>query len=230
MLLADVVDGRRQVPRSWLRAQAWQEFRKDLARRRPAGEAVELLRLALDPDWLDDQSTDRLTPPAEWDALGRAVFPGAAIAALDRAHALSWTAPDTGPDACTDLGRAAGSAPGHPGNNHSDVRADEQPRTSVGSSLQHRAMAHGSWALTPTGLTAAREPEPPFWPASSTRSTLTMLFRQTNAPAAQIALCTPTCSTSPAPLRALASSGGYGQGAHSRSIRSVLSSPTTLRT
>lgn len=30
-----------------------------------------------------------------------------------------------------------------------DVRADEQPRTSDGSSLQHRAMAHRSWALTP---------------------------------------------------------------------------------
>lgn len=87
---------------------------------------MELLRLALDPDWLDHQSTDRLTPPAEWDALGRAVFPGAAVATLDRAHALSWTAPDTGPDACTDLGRAAGCAPGHPaGLNPAAGRAPE---------------------------------------------------------------------------------------------------------
>lgn len=30
-----------------------------------------------------------------------------------------------------------------------DVRADEPPRTNNGPSLQHRAMAHRSWALTP---------------------------------------------------------------------------------
>lgn len=30
-----------------------------------------------------------------------------------------------------------------------DVRADEPPRTRNGPSLQHRAMAHRSWALTP---------------------------------------------------------------------------------
>lgn len=96
VLLVDVVDDRRPVPRSWLRTQAWRGFRDDLTRRRrtPA-EAVELLRLSLDPDWLDHQSTDRLTPPAEWDALALSVFPDAAIATLDRAHAVSWRAPDS---------------------------------------------------------------------------------------------------------------------------------------
>ena len=95
VLLVDVVDDRRPVPRSWLRTQAWRAFRDDLTRRRrtPA-EAVELLRLSLDPDWLDHQATDRLTAPAQWDALTRSVFPDASIATLDRAHALSWRAPD----------------------------------------------------------------------------------------------------------------------------------------
>ena len=102
VLVVDVVDDRRPVPRSWLRAQAWRAFRDDVARRRrPAAEAVELLRLALDPDWLDHQHTDRLTPPADWDALARSVFPGATIATLDRAHALSWTAPESSPGART---------------------------------------------------------------------------------------------------------------------------------
>lgn len=95
VLLVDVVDDRGSPPRPWLRRRAWRGFQGDLLhRRRPIAEAVELLRLGLDPDWLDHQSTDRLLPPAEWDALTRAVFPGAVIATLDRTHALSWTAPD----------------------------------------------------------------------------------------------------------------------------------------
>jgi 2-polyprenyl-3-methyl-5-hydroxy-6-metoxy-1,4-benzoquinol methylase len=95
ILVVDVVDNRRTVPRSWLRAQAYRGFRDDVLRhRKPVSKAAELLRLSLDPDWLDHQSTDRLTPPAEWDALAQSVLPGAAIATLDRAHALSWPAPD----------------------------------------------------------------------------------------------------------------------------------------
>jgi ubiquinone/menaquinone biosynthesis C-methylase UbiE len=95
VLLVDVVDDRRQVPRSWFRAEAFRTFRDDLLRaRRPLGEAVELLRLQLDPDWLDHQSTDRLLPPAEWDGRTREVFPGAAITPLYRAHALAWHAPE----------------------------------------------------------------------------------------------------------------------------------------
>lgn len=98
VLLIDVADDRYPVPRSWLRTEAWRTFRTDITRRRrPTTDAVELLRLSLDPDWLDHQSTDRLTPPTEWDTLGRSVFPGATIATLDRAHALAWTAPDSGP-------------------------------------------------------------------------------------------------------------------------------------
>ncbi len=94
MLVVDVVDDRYPVPRSWLRTSALRRFRDDLLRRRrPVSEAVELLRLSLDPDWLDHQATDRLTTPADWDAQARSVFPGATIAVLDRAHALSWQAP-----------------------------------------------------------------------------------------------------------------------------------------
>lgn len=94
VLLVDVVDDRRQVPRPWFRGQAWQGLRDDLLRRRrPLGEAVELLRLQLDADWLDHQSTDRVLPPADWDAATRSVFPGAEIARLHRARALSWQHP-----------------------------------------------------------------------------------------------------------------------------------------
>jgi SAM-dependent methyltransferase len=94
LLLVDVVDERRTVPRSWFRGQAWRGFRDDLLRRRrPVGEAVELLRLQLDPDWLDHQSTDRVWPPEEWDEQCRAVFPGAAITPLHRARALAWRRP-----------------------------------------------------------------------------------------------------------------------------------------
>lgn len=92
VLLVDLVDDRPLVPRAWFRRRAWQTFGDDLRhRRRPAREAVELLRLQLDRDWLDHQTTDRLRPAEDWDAHCRAVFPGATIAPLDRARALAWT-------------------------------------------------------------------------------------------------------------------------------------------
>ena len=91
VLLVDLVDGRGSPPRDWLRAEAWRTFRGDLRRRR-FGEAVELLRLQLDQDWLDHQSTDRLRSAEDWDKHARAVFPGASIVPLHRAHALAWTA------------------------------------------------------------------------------------------------------------------------------------------
>jgi SAM-dependent methyltransferase len=94
LLLVDVVDERRNVPRVWFRGQAWRGFRDDvLRRRRPLGEAVELLRLQLDRDWLDHQSTDQVWPPAEWDEQCRAVYPGAVITSLHRARALAWRRP-----------------------------------------------------------------------------------------------------------------------------------------
>lgn len=94
VLLVDVVDDRHPVPRSWLRTEAWRCFRADLLRRRrPTAEAVELLRLQLDPDWLDHQATDRLTSPETWEDLTRSVFPDARIAPLHRARALAWRAP-----------------------------------------------------------------------------------------------------------------------------------------
>ena len=91
VLLVDLVDERRPVPRSWFQAEAWRTFGTDLRyRRRPLAEAVELLRLQLDPDWLDHQSTDRLQSSDDWDAHCRAVFPGAAITPLHRARAVAW--------------------------------------------------------------------------------------------------------------------------------------------
>lgn len=95
VLLVDIVDDRRPVPRSWFRSEALRTFRDDvLHRRRRIREAAELLRLQLDPDWLDHQSTDQLLPADRWDRHCRAVFPGAQIAALHRARALHWTAPE----------------------------------------------------------------------------------------------------------------------------------------
>jgi ubiquinone/menaquinone biosynthesis C-methylase UbiE len=92
VLLVDLVDDRPLVPRAWFRRRAWQTLAADLRhRRRPVLEAVELLRLQLDRDRLDHQTTDRLRPVEEWDAHCRAVFPGATIAPLDRARALAWT-------------------------------------------------------------------------------------------------------------------------------------------
>jgi SAM-dependent methyltransferase len=91
LLLVDIVDDRPAVPRAWFRRQAWRTFGADLLhRRRPGKEAVELLRLQLDPDWLDHQTTDRLRPAEDWDAHCRAVFPGASILALHRARAVAW--------------------------------------------------------------------------------------------------------------------------------------------
>ena len=59
-------------------------------RGRPLREACELLRLQLHPDWLDHQTTDRLLPPAEWEAIGRRVLPGSSFTPLHRALALHW--------------------------------------------------------------------------------------------------------------------------------------------
>jgi len=90
-LLVDVVDDRQPVPRSWFRRQAWRMFAADLRyRRRPVRDAVELLRLQLDHDWLDHQTSDRLHPAADWDARCRAVLTGATITPLRRARALDW--------------------------------------------------------------------------------------------------------------------------------------------
>lgn len=91
VLLVDVVDDRQPVPRRWFRNQAWRMFAGDLRhRRRPVVEAVELLRLQLDGDWLDHQTSDRLLPPADWDRHCRAVLTGATITPLRRARAVDW--------------------------------------------------------------------------------------------------------------------------------------------
>ena len=91
VLLVDVVDDRSAVPRQWLRRQAWRTLAADLRyRRRPLRDAVELLRLQLDPDWLDHQAGERLRSAADWDAHCRVVLPGATITPLHRARALDW--------------------------------------------------------------------------------------------------------------------------------------------
>ena len=93
LIAVDVVDDRRLVPRAWFRREAVRTLRDDLrTRRRTARQAWELLRLQLDPAWLDHQTTDRLLPPAEWSAIGRRVLPDCTLTPLHRALALAWTA------------------------------------------------------------------------------------------------------------------------------------------
>ena len=92
LVVVDVVDERRQVPRAWFRREAVRTFLGDVRhRRRPLREARELLGLQLSPAWLDHQTTDLLLPPDEWEATGRRVFPGCAVNPLHRAAALHWT-------------------------------------------------------------------------------------------------------------------------------------------
>jgi ubiquinone/menaquinone biosynthesis C-methylase UbiE len=94
IVVVDVVDDRRRVPRGWLRRQALRAFAEDLrTRRRPPLQALELLRLQLAPAWLDHVTTDQLLPPTEWEAIGRAVFPDAVFTPLYRARALHWINP-----------------------------------------------------------------------------------------------------------------------------------------
>jgi SAM-dependent methyltransferase len=94
VILVDIVDDRRQVPRSWHRREAWRALTGDLRqRRRPVREALELLRLQLNPDWLDHVSTDHVLSPAEWATRTTAVFPPAEVTALYRAQALRWRDP-----------------------------------------------------------------------------------------------------------------------------------------
>ena len=96
LVVDDVHDGddRRHVSRSRLRADAWRTCGADLLhRRRPAAEAVELLGLRLNRDWLDHRVSDRLHPPGEWERLAARVFPDAVITQLEQARGLHWRAP-----------------------------------------------------------------------------------------------------------------------------------------
>lgn len=94
IIVVDVVDDRRRIPRKWLRRQALRAFAGDLrTRRRHPRQALELLRLQLAPAWLDHITTDQLLAPAEWEAIGQAVLPGAVFTPLDRGRALRWTNP-----------------------------------------------------------------------------------------------------------------------------------------
>jgi ubiquinone/menaquinone biosynthesis C-methylase UbiE len=92
LIAVDVVDDRRKVPRTWFKREAYQTAWTDITRRRrPTREAIELLRLQLAPSWLDHQTTDRLLPPAEWEATGRRVFTEARFTEMYRARALHWS-------------------------------------------------------------------------------------------------------------------------------------------
>jgi ubiquinone/menaquinone biosynthesis C-methylase UbiE len=90
-MLVDIVDPRRQVPRSAFVRAAVRGLAGDvLHHRRPVVEAVEVFRLSVHPAWLDHVSTDVFLTPAEFAARYGAVFPNAEITAMYRARALHW--------------------------------------------------------------------------------------------------------------------------------------------
>ena len=103
------LDPRRPLDRDLARSAArrgwWQDLRH---RRRPVGERLELLRLLLDPNWLDHAAATAVWPAPDWHRRCLAVFPGARVTALPGplpyspsssdppcgTHALAWTAPE----------------------------------------------------------------------------------------------------------------------------------------
>ncbi len=91
VILVDNVDPRRHAPRSWFVKEAIRSMVGDLLHyRRPVAEAIEVFRLSISRGWLDHLTADVFLTPAEFDARYSAVFPGAEITSLYRAHALHW--------------------------------------------------------------------------------------------------------------------------------------------
>ena len=94
VVLVDNVAPTPAVPRRWFIGEAVRTLGLDLLRRRrPPGQAWELFRLNLDPDWLDHLTTDRFLSPEQFVQRYGAVFPCAAFTALYRARALCWQQP-----------------------------------------------------------------------------------------------------------------------------------------
>jgi ubiquinone/menaquinone biosynthesis C-methylase UbiE len=94
VVLIDNVAPTPQVPRRWFIGEAIRTLAADvLQRRRPPGEAWELLRLNTDPGWLDHLTSDRFLNPTQFAQRYGAVFPGAALTDLYRARAICWQQP-----------------------------------------------------------------------------------------------------------------------------------------
>ena len=94
VVLVDNVAPTPQVPRRWFVGEALRTLAVDLLRRRrPAGEAWELFRLNVDPDWLDHLTSDRFLDLTQFAERYGGVFPGAAFTDLYRAQAMCWEQP-----------------------------------------------------------------------------------------------------------------------------------------
>ena len=92
-VLIDMVDDQ---PRSrrWFQRQALRLGATDIwRRRRPMGQAVELLRLRLDPGWLDHLTADHPLNGDEFRSRYNTMLPGAVFTDLDRAIAVCWRRP-----------------------------------------------------------------------------------------------------------------------------------------
>jgi ubiquinone/menaquinone biosynthesis C-methylase UbiE len=96
IVLIDNVAPQPAIPRAWFIREAVRILAGDLLRRRrPPAQAWELLRLNLDPAWLDHQAADRFLSPQQFTQQYSAVFPGATFTDLYRARAMCWEARDS---------------------------------------------------------------------------------------------------------------------------------------
>jgi len=94
VVLIDNVAPRSAVPRRWFICEAIRMLVLDLVRRRrPPREAWELLRLNVDPGWLDHLTSDRFLNPQQFAERYGQVFPGARFTDLYRSRAMCWDAP-----------------------------------------------------------------------------------------------------------------------------------------
>jgi len=115
VVLIDNVAPTPQVPRRWFIREAIRILAVDLLRhRRPAGEALELYRLNIDPAWLDHVTSDRFLTPQQFTQRYGAVFPGARFTELYRARALCWTCPTSTPAGQARRERSAPTPPSKP--------------------------------------------------------------------------------------------------------------------
>jgi SAM-dependent methyltransferase len=94
VMLIDNVAPTPQVSRRWFVSEAIRTLAADLLqRRRPPGQAWELLRLNLDRAWLDHLTSDRFLSPQQFADRYGEVFPGATFTDLYRARTICWEQP-----------------------------------------------------------------------------------------------------------------------------------------
>jgi ubiquinone/menaquinone biosynthesis C-methylase UbiE len=91
VVLHDNVASQPAFPRWWFRREALRNcFRDVVGRRRPVGEAMELLRLMMYPAWLDHVTSDRFLNPSQFRQRYGGVFANGQFTDLYFACVLTW--------------------------------------------------------------------------------------------------------------------------------------------